>query len=381
MSKDDLAAVARHVAVIIVNYNSGAYLLRCIQALSRQSPAPGLVVIVDNHSTDDSLSKLKVDYTGAQCDEAAKDGLRQETTLAATSLPTRAPTMDGALTKRWGMRIVVLEQQRNTGFACANNLAAAYVRGLAAQEECYRWLALLNPDAFVHRDWLAELLLAAQRNEDYTMFASRLLQYPQGTLLDGAGDCYHTSGLGWRRGHGQRAEGNYAQDEEVFAPCAAAAMYSADVFERVGGFDEDYFCYFEDLDLGFRLRLHGQRCLYVAAAAVDHVGSATTGKQSDFSVYHGHRNLVWTYVKNMPGVWLWLYLPYHVLINLAGLLYYSRRGQYGVIFRAKRDALRGIKRAWSKRRCIQNNRQHHHWRHAALRTPMSRGLRTLIQRR
>lgn len=76
-----------------------------------------------------------------------------------------------------------------------------------------------------------------------------------------------------------------------------------------GGFDEDFFCYTEDVDLGFRLRLYGHRCLYVPAPVVEHVGSGITGTRSEFQLYHGHRNLVWTYVKNMPGRLFWLYLP------------------------------------------------------------------------
>ena len=96
---------------------------------------------------------------------------------------------------------------------------------------------------------------------------------------------------------------------EIFAPCAAAALYRRAAFLEAGGFDEHFFCYMEDVDLGFRLRLLGYRCGYAPAAIVHHVGSGTTGARSPFTVYHGHRNLVWTYVKNMPTPWFWLYLP------------------------------------------------------------------------
>ena len=80
----------------------------------------------------------------------------------------------------------------------------------------------------------------------------------------------------------------------------------------------------EDVDLGFRLRLAGHRCLYVPKSVVHHVGSGTTGgKNSDFSVYHGHRNLVWTYVKNMPGVLFWIFLPLHLAMNLVVLAVFA----------------------------------------------------------
>jgi GT2 family glycosyltransferase len=127
---------------------------------------------------------------------------------------------------------------------------------------------------------------------------------------------------------------------------------------EVGGFDEDFFCYAEDVDLGFRLRLAGHRCLLVPDAVVRHVGSATTGGQkSDFAVYHGHRNLVWTYMKNMPGALFWLFLPLHILLNLVTVLWFSLRGQGRVIMRAKRDALCDLPRMWRKRREIQRARR------------------------
>jgi GT2 family glycosyltransferase len=103
--------------------------------------------------------------------------------------------------------------------------------------------------------------------------------------------------------HGTPASALKGSECEIFSPCAAAALYRRSALLEVGGFDEDFFCYVEDVDLGFRLRLAGYRCLYVPLSVAHHIGSGTTGgKNSDFSVYHGHRNLVWAFVKNMPGV-------------------------------------------------------------------------------
>jgi len=172
------------------------------------------------------------------------------------------------------------------------------------------------------------------------------------------GDAYHISGLVWREGHGKPVVSATQDNREIFSPCAAAALYRRDALIEAGGFDEDFFCYVEDVDLGFRLRLLGYRCLQVPAAVAHHVGSATTGgKQSDFAVYHGHRNLVWCYVKNMPPVLFWLLLlPLHLAMNLAAIAVYILRGQGHVILKAKRDALYGLPMVWKKRKHIQSGR-------------------------
>ncbi|MHB0983803.1 MAG: glycosyltransferase family 2 protein, partial [Thiobacillus sp.] len=105
------------------------------------------------------------------------------------------------------------------------------------------------------------------------------------------------------------------------------------------------------------LRLAGYRAMYVPDAVVHHVGSATTGGQhSDFSVYHGHRNLVCTFVKDMPGILFWLILPLHLLLNLASIMLFALRGKGRVILRAKWDALLGLPKMWRKRQEIQSCR-------------------------
>lgn len=296
------------VVVVIVNYNAGAHLRRCLAALAAQTVKPQVTVLVDNASTDDSLSGLE----------------------------TRYPELR------------VIRAAQNLGFAAANNLGVR-------EAPPTTWVVTLNPDAFPAPDWLEQLLRAAHTHPEYRFFASCLLLDGDATRLDGAGDCYHRSGLAWRRQHGQAALPAVAAGE-VFAPCAAAALYRRDQFEAVGGFDADFFCYLEDVDLAFRLRLAGQRCWYVPEAQVLHVGSAVTGYRSDFSTYYGQRNLVWTYVQNMPSALLWRSLPLFLLVNLAALLIGARRGQFGVVARAKWAAVRGLGQALRKRRARQATR-------------------------
>lgn len=296
------------VSVIIVNWNSGKLLAECLRRLELQTVLPAEIWVVDNASTDGSGMLVK-------CSD----------------------------------RVRFLQMDQNIGFAAGNNRGLARCRG--------DYVALLNPDAFAEPDWLAQLLEAARKFPSAAAFGSRQLCYEDSDILDGTGDKYHLSGLVWRRRHGMRQQPSDLIPGEIFSPCAAAAMYRRDALLQIGGFDEDYFCYVEDVDLGFRLRLAGYDAVYVPAAVVHHVGSATTGGQrSDFSVYHGHRNLVWTYLKNMPGVLFWFLLPLHLLLNIISLGLFAARGQFRVILQAKIDAAKALARVFGKRREIQGKR-------------------------
>lgn len=298
------------VSVVIVNWNGGELLQRCVADLARQTCMPHEVIVVDNASSDGS----------AQAVAAAFPSVR------------------------------VVEAGSNLGFAAGNNLAAR----LAAPDSS--WIALLNPDAFPEPTWLQALLDAALGNPEFAIFGSRLVDAQSRELLDGIGDSYHLSGLVWREAHGQPVQPDLLVQKEIFSTCAAAGLYRRDVFDAIGGFDEDYFCYVEDVDLGFRYRLLGHRCLYVPGSVVYHVGSALTGKRSDFCIYHGHRNLVWTFVKDMPAPLFWPLLPLHLVLNLFSLAYFTLQGQGKAIWRAKRDAVKGLPAVWRKRRVVQAGR-------------------------
>lgn len=298
------------IGVVIVNWNSWGVLSKCLEKLQSQTFQNFNVLLIDNAS-----------------DSPAPNGL-------FSHFPN----------------VKLVQNRSNDGFAAANNQAL----NLLGDSE---WLALLNPDAFPEPDWLEQLIDAARESPDYTMFASRQVMDENRDLLDGDGDTYHISGLVWRKGHGKRKDKAVYEAREAFSPCAAAALYRRDAFMSVGGFDEDFFCYVEDIDLGFRLRLMGHRCLLVPGAVVHHIGSATSGgQQSDFAVYHGHRNLVWAYVKNMPGWLFWMCLPLHVMLNIVTIIWFVAHGQGRVILRAKRDSIKGIQQMWRKRRQIQSKR-------------------------
>ena len=298
------------VAVIIVNWNSGGWLRRAMEGLSRQTFRGFSIVLVDNASTDNSIDQAR---------EYLSD-------------------------------ITFLPQIQNLGFAAANNLAVKLV-------DC-EWVALLNPDAIPEPEWLERLMKATASNPGFSFFGSRQLMAATPDRLDGIGDAYHVSGLAWRQGYGQAADRNRVPAEpiEIFSPCAAAGLYKRSAFLQAGGFDERYFCYFEDVDLGFRLRLTGHRALYVPDAVVHHGGSVTAGYLSSFGLYHGRRNLIWTFVKNMPADLLWRYLTLHILMNLFMIVRFTLRGQGKAIFKAEIDALRGLRSVLQSRKTIQDRR-------------------------
>ena len=296
------------VTVIIVNYNAHSLLEKSLVFLSQQTLATNCVLVMDNGSSDGSAERVQ--------------------------------QMPGVTVKFLGA---------NLGFAAANNRAL---------KECDTdFVVLLNPDAFPEPDCLEKLFSAAKDHPEFSAFGARQLCANAPDVLDGTGDVYHISGKVWREGKGRLQNNADLISREIFSPCAAAALYRRQALVDAGGFDEDFFCYVEDVDLGFRLRLAGHKAMYVPDAVVHHVGSATTGgSRSDFSIYHGHRNLVWCFVKNMPGFLFWLLLPAHVLLNVVTVIWFVMRGHSKVIFRAKRDALLGLPKMWQKRKQIQANR-------------------------
>ena len=307
------------VTVIVVNFNGGDTLLRCMRCLAAQTRLPERIDMIDNGSSDGSVERLEAALAGADL----------------------APIAG---------RVAIDRVGRNIGFAAANN------RGLA---RCATPLvALLNADAFAEPEWLERLCAAAGEHAGAASFGSRQMLEGQAGVIDGLGDVYHISGLPWRARHRQRLVSADLAPREIFSPCAAAALYRTDAVRAVGAFDADYFCYSEDVDLGFRLRLAGHSSRYVPDAVVHHVGSATSGhRHSDTVVYYGHRNLVWTLATDMPLALMPLAVPAHIAMTIVSLVTLARRGQFTVFCRAKRDALRGIPRALRKRGAVQRARR------------------------
>lgn len=299
---------APEISVVVVNYNAGAHLAACLASLRAQTFRDFEVILVDNASTDGSLDGV-VDSPG------------------------------------W---LTILRQDRNLGFAAGNNLGAQAGRG--------RLLALLNPDAIADPDWLDQVLKAEAAHPGHRVIACLQVMTGDPLRMDGAGDCYLAYGFAWRGGFGHWLA-NAPGAGECFAPCGAAAVYPRQLFLDLGGFAETYFCYHEDVDLGFRMRLAGERCQFAPLARVRHAGSAIAGRTSRFSIYHGVRNGVWTFFRNMPLPILVPALPVWIAGSLALLLRGAVIGRFMPTLSGLAAGLSALPRVLKERAAIRRIRK------------------------
>ena len=233
---------------------------------------------------------------------------------------------------------VYLPQGDNLGFAAGNNAAARVARG--------QWLALINPDAFATPDWLERLLDGAARHPQVRCFGSLQLRADDEAILDGAGDVMTIAGIPYRGGYGLPRRP--IPEGEIFSACGAAMLIARALFLDHGGFDERFFCYCEDVDLGYRLRRAGERVMMVPDAIVAHIGGGSSGPRSVFATFHGARNRVWTYVKNTPPLLFWLSLPAHIAITLMLIALASRRGLALTTARGAWAGIAGAGQFWAR---------------------------------
>lgn len=305
----DKAKASPAVSVVVVTYQCRDTLARCLASLRAQTFNDFEVILVDNASSDGA----------AEAAAAADPALR------------------------------LIANAENRGFAGGVNDGARAAHG--------RWLALLNPDAYAAPDWLERLLAAAAAHPDVSSFASRQLMADDRQVLDGLGDVMAAPGFPFRGGYGQPDTGHTAVGE-VFSPCGGAMLIDRSLFLGLGGFDERLFCYCEDVDLGYRLRLAGERTLVIPDAVIEHEGSASTGgPRSDFAVFHGTRNRFWVFVKNTPPLLLWLTLPLHLAATALLFARHASRGEFRTPWRGLMAGVGGLSVALQARREAQARRK------------------------
>lgn len=241
-----------NVTVIIPNWNGAPWLPACLAGLREQTFREFRVIIVDNASTDNSVELARAAWPG----------------------------------------IAILRQPVNSGFAAAVNA------GIAASDSNH--VALLNNDTIPEPGWLAGLIGALESApSDVGSVASLMLQMEQPDLVDSAGDELTRHGFAHKRGHGKPAD-QFQQPCEVLSACGGAALYRRSFLNDVGPFDESFFAYLEDVDLGLRGQWLGYRCLYIPTARVAHRGHGSGTPPSRY-VQWSTRNRLLLIVKNWPA--------------------------------------------------------------------------------
>ncbi len=297
------------VTLIIPNWNGRHLLEACLISVSSQTITDFQVVLVDNGSTDGSADYVREEFP-------------------------------------W---VRVLASPSNLGFAPAVNWAI--------RESESPLVGTLNNDVWLESGWLEEMIKATRTVDQVAMVASKVLMVTAPDRLDSAGISLDRAGFAWNLHRGSQDNPAEESPREVFGACAAAALYSREMLDEIGLFDEDFFAFLEDADLAWRARLAGWRCLYAPAARCYHVHSATAGQGSRLKAYLLARNRIWSTVKNYPSPQVFPALPVIAAFDLIYLLgnIISGRGVPSVAGRL--DALKGLGAALRKRRHVQSLRR------------------------
>ncbi len=284
------------VSVIIPNYNGKKFIKECIDALESQTYTDFETIFVDNGSLDGSRSYVKENYP----------------------------------------QIKFIPLDKNYGFSGAVNVGIKEAKG--------DYVVLLNNDTQVQKDWLKNLVACIEKDPKIFSCSSKMIRYNERDLIDDAGDEYSILGWAKKRGDGKSVD-LYEEDKQVFSACAGAAIYRKSIFKEIGYFDENFFAYLEDVDIGYRGNIYGYKNIYCSKALVYHIGSATTGatRHNAFKVKLSARNNFYLAYKNMPIFQRWLNSPFLLLGRLVKYLYFVKKG-FGPEFReGLREAKRGKK--------------------------------------
>ncbi|MGE3542177.1 MAG: glycosyltransferase family 2 protein [Candidatus Tectimicrobiota bacterium] len=299
--------------VIIPNWNGRDLLIPCLDSLLTQSERDFTVTVVDNGSTDGSCELIRHRY----------------------------PTVH------------VIARDRNYGFTGGTNPGMQDAIAHGAQ-----YVALLNNDAIADQHWLRYLVTTADQYPQLGCITSKILQAQEARTIDSTGDFYSIWGLPFPRGRDEVDSGQYdtALYQAVFTGSGGASLFRTHMLREIGLFDQDFFAYYEDVDLGFRSQLAGWQAAYEPRAVVYHRMHATSARLPHFMRYHSHKNALYVYHKNMPARLWWKYLPYF-LGGMALMAAHSlRRRQWQPLVQAYGAVLLALPALIRKRRQIQRRR-------------------------
>ncbi|MDY8049376.1 glycosyltransferase family 2 protein [Paenibacillus polymyxa] len=266
------------VSIVIPNYNGAKFLPGCINSLKKQLYTDYELILVDNNSEDNSVTVARELF-----DE---------------------------------IRIVSMEG--NTGFSRAVNAGIREAKG--------EFVVLLNNDTVAKENWLGCLVNCMEENSTAFSCSSKMIMFNDRDKIDDSGDAYTIFGWAYQEGNGQSIK-HFNKNVEVFSSCAGAAIYRRELFDRIGLFDEAFFAYLEDVDIGYRAQLMGYKNIFCATAEIYHIGSATTGGgYSPIKVKLSARNNIYLIYKNMPVFQLAINMPCLIIGHLFKYMFFRKKG-------------------------------------------------------
>ncbi len=288
------------VTVVIPNYNGLHFLDKCLNAMGAQTMKEVHTIVVDNGSTDGSIAYIRENFP-------------------------------------W---VEVISLGENTGFDHAVNV------GIEKAETPY--VLLLNNDTEVEPEFVKELYEAIEASDDIFSVSSKMLNFTNRDIMDDAGDFYSVLGWQFQRGVG-RQESTFVKPSKVFSACAGAAVYRKSVFEKIGPFDESFFAYLEDIDIGYRAKVHGYKNVFCPTARVYHVGSGSSGsKYNDFKVSLSSRNSIYLIYKNMPIIQIIINLPTLIIGYFVKWLFFVKKGFGKVYLKGIMEGIRTCRKNCSR---------------------------------
>lgn len=258
------------VAVIVPNWNGADFIVPCLKSLEQQSLKPSIIV-VDNGSQDSSVQIMKSKFKN----------------------------------------IELLEFLDNAGFAGGVN------RGIKkAIKDKYEFVALFNNDAVADKNWLKNLVLAAGKHKKVGIITGKLMSANK-KHIDSTGDLYSTWGLPFPRGRDQLDKGQFNKPGFVFGASGGASLYKTTMLKTIGLFDEDFFAYYEDVDISFRAQLAGWKVWYEPEAIAYHATGSTSKNIKGFATYQTFKNQPLLLIKNIPDKLMLKILPRFMLAYLS----------------------------------------------------------------
>jgi GT2 family glycosyltransferase len=239
------------ISVVVLNWNGRQVVGRCLQSLQGQTYQPLEIIVVDNASMDESVDLVRKKFPNVK----------------------------------------LILNERNLGFGGGNNVGIRVSQG--------RYIMMLNNDTRLDPKCIEELKISIEKNERYGACASKILLEYEDNLIDAAGIVVCPDGLSIGRGRLERGD-RYNQEVDVFFASDCACLYRKEMLEDIGLYDEDFFAYADETDMGWRAQLAGWRCIYNPKAVVYHFHSASAGTYSPLKAFLVERNRIWVAIKNFP---------------------------------------------------------------------------------